>query len=272
MRALWGRIKLDFFENDEVGIERFENAFKSASWSWTPDLREVDSKNVDRRKDMLLGPLFSSTNSPWPIDDKGPMIPLAQFDLGNASKILGEDLGCGLIQIFCPQGDSRGQNIFIREVEAEIVRSDLMIAPPLFSDDVNGFASVGWAQGSSSKDRRIYGGKCLQIEGYEKKQFNLWLPCAISDEYIIDTCDEELKSIITDFDEIYKKNEDKWSCGGFHLFGSFYPIQYYHADRDRVFFTFESEFGFRFGDGQAQVFFYIHKEYGPIFSFDWSCF
>ena len=45
--------------------------------------------------------------------------------------------------------------------------------------------------------------------------------------------------------------------------------------RDSVLFTLESEHGFNFGDGQAQIFYKFYKDYlkrGAEFSFEWGCY
>ena len=101
------------------------------------------------------------------------------------------------------------------------------------------------------------------------------MPSPIADEHDLTDLDPDLRAKIQEFDDIVSSNSDAWSPGGFHLFGTFYPIQYYPADRDKVLFTLESEHGFNFGDGQAQIFYKFYKdhpEWGAGFSFDWSCY
>ena len=271
---LWKEIKADFFDpEDSSASDRYEVGLRTASWAWIPDIQMVSPKEVDRKRDMLLGPLFCSAEDPWPDRDGEPMIPLAQIDLANASSIGGVDVGNGLLQVFCPVKDKLGQRIYTRVIERESVTGGALTDAPTFSDDFKGFASVGWAQ-TSSENRTLYGGECLQITGYTEKKFTLWMP-SLFDGYDLTNLDADMRAKIDEFERIISSNSDAWSPGGFHLFGTFYPIQYYPDERDIVLFTLESEHGFNFGDGQAQIFYTFYKkhpELGAGFSFDWSCY
>lgn len=272
---LWKDIKAGFFDaKDPSEAERYEMGLASAAWAWVPDFQELLPGEVNRRGDMLLGPFFCSADNPWPDDDGQPMIPLAQINLDNASSIGRVDLGTGLLQVFCRVNDRRGQATYERVIDRESVISQDLTEPANFSDDISGFASLAWAQEGSS-DRSSYGEKCLQITGYTEKKFTLWMPSPIADEHDLSTADAALKAKIVEFDQIIAKNSDDWSPGGFHLFGTFYPIQYYPAERDKVLFTLESNHGFNFGDGQAQIFYKLYEddpERGAYFCFEWSCY
>lgn len=272
---LWQDIKVGFFgAEDSSDTARYESGLRTAAWAWVPELQAVAPGEVDRKGDMLLGPLFCSTENPWPDDDGQPMIPLLQIDLANASRLGGVDLGSGLLQVFCPVKDKLGQRIYDRIIERESLTSEALIDAPSFSDEIKGFASVAWSQKNSS-DRSLYGGDCFQITGYAEKRFTLWMPTPISDEHDLAEVGADLRAKIQEFDEIISRNSDAWSPGGFHLFGTFFPIQYYPAERDSVLFTLESEHGFNFGDGQAQIFYKFYKdhpEWGAGFSFEWSCY
>jgi len=268
---LWQDIKTGFFGGKESrDTERYESGLRTAAWAWDPKLQKVPPSEVNRRGEVLLGPLFCSIENPWPQEDGQPMIPLLQIDLANASRLSGAMLGNGLLQMFCPVKDKLGHDIYKRVIERESVPSEALTDPPSFSDDVKGFASVGWAQ-TNSNDRRLYGRDCLQITGYAEKRFTLWMPSPLTDEYEVDHLDADLIAKIQEFDEIIASKSDEWSPGGFHLFGTFYPIQYYPAEKDKVLFTLESEHGFNFGDGQAQIFYKLY-EWGAGFSFDWACY
>ncbi len=271
---LWKEIKADFFDPDDSSVsDRYEAGLQTASWAWIPDIQMVSPDEVDRKRGMLLGPLFCSAEEPWPEDDGEPMIPLAQIDLENASSLGGVDVGNGLLQVFCPVKDKLGQRIYTRVIERESVTSEALTEAPTFSDDIKGFASVGWAQ-TSSENRTLYGDRCLQITGYTEKKFTLWMP-SLFDGYDLTNLDADMRAKIDEFEKIISSNSDAWSPGGFHLFGTFYPIQYYPDERDKVLFTLESKHGFNFGDGQAQIFYMFskrHPELGAIFSFEWSCY
>lgn len=271
---LWKEIKADFFDPDDTSAsDMYESGLRTASWAWLPDIQKVSPEEVDRKRDMLLGPLFCSAEDPWPDNDGEPMIPLAQIDLANASSLCGVDVGNGLLQVFCPVKDKLGQKIYTRVIERESVTGEALTDAPIFSDDIKGFASVGWAQ-TSSDNRSLHGGECLQITGYTEKKFTLWMP-SLFDGYDLTNLDAGMRAKIDEFEKIISSNADAWSPGGFHLFGAFYPIQYYPAERGNVLLTLESEHGFNFGDGQGQIFYNFYKKYpemGAYFSFDWSCY
>lgn len=273
--SLWKDIKSGFFDGKGSSDSAWhEMGLRSGKWAWIPDFQNVPPEEIDRKGEVLLGPLFCSKENPWPEDDGEPMIPLAQIDLDNASKLGCVDLGTGLLQVFCPIKDKLGQDIFTRVIDRDSVASQELTDAPFFGDDIDGFASVAWAQ-KSSTHRRLYGGDCLQITGYTGKKFTLWMPSPITEEHDLTKVDADLREKIDEFERIVSSNSDAWSPGGFHLFGTFYPIQYYPGDRDSVLFTLESEHGFNFGDGQAQIFYKFyedHPEWGAGFSFEWSCY
>lgn len=273
--ALWKDIKAGFFDSRSAKDSKsYEDGLATASWAWVPDFRKVAPNEVNRKGDLLLGPLFCSAEDPWPEEDGEPMIPLLQIDLKNASNLGGVDLGTGMLQVFCRQQDQQGQDIYTRVIERDSLANQELTEAPTFSDEIGGFASLAWAQ-VDSNDRRSYGGECLQITGYTEKKFTLWMPSAIADEFGLSKVDAVLKAKIDEFDKIISDNSDAWRPNGFHLFGTFSPIQYYPGERDKVLFTLESEHGFNFGDGQAQIFYSFHKdhpEWGAFFMFEWSCF
>lgn len=275
LRSLWEDIKPGFFVNKYADdSDRYDVGFSTASWAWVPDIQELLPEAINRKGEVLLGPFFSSVENPWPVNGGEPMIPLAQIDLDNASKLGDVYLGTGLLQVFCSVKDKVGQSIYTRVIDRSSVELEELTAAPIFNDDIDGFASVSWAQ-KNSKYRHIYGEKCPQITGYSKKKFTLWMPSQISEEFDLNGIDKNLREKVEEFDQILEKNSDEWSPGGFHLFGTFYPIQYYPDKKGKVFFTLESEYGFKFGDGQAQIFYAAKSDLpkrNAYFSFDWSCY
>lgn len=200
------------------------------------------------------------------------MIPLAQFDLENASKVGGVDLGSGLLQLFCRQSDRLGRNIAVRVLEKSAIHAEALTAIPDFSNASALFASVAWASCAADPDERLEEELCIQISAYPKQRFTLHIPPPLAEAYSVGDVPNELRPLMQEFDAIVKKNAKTWSPGGFHLFGTFCPIQYSAAERASVLFTLESEHGFNFGDGQAQVF-YACPPGSPVqFSFDWGCY
>jgi uncharacterized protein YwqG len=275
LRLLWKDIKkniADIGNLDECAA--IESGLQSASWAWEPNFQRSLPEDVDRKGEVLLGPFFSSIENPWPSNDGLPMIPLAQLDLDKASSLGGVDLGSGLLQLFCSITDNLGQDVYSRVIARSEVANQTLTPVPRFPDDINGFASVAWAQ-TNSRYRKSDGGTCIQITGYTRKRFTLWMPSPIAETINLQAVDIQSQEKIRQFDKLVLDHSDEWSPGGFHLFGTFYPIQYYPSDRDSVLFTLESEHGFNFGDGQAQIFYKFyrdHPEWGAGFSFEWACY
>ena len=270
---LWKEIKVEFFDDGkDTDANSYEDALSTGAWCWEPIFSRCSPSEIDRLGEVILGPLFSSEEYPWPESNGQPMIPLVQIDLNNASQLGGINLGSGLLQVFVKVEDKYGQNIYTREIQRSSVVRDNLLPVPVFSDEIDGFASVAWAQ-SELKVDKFYGDRlCIQISGYSNKRFSLWAYTPFADEYNFDNIDLNLKSKLEQFDSLVAKYSEEWTPDGFHLFGTFRPIQYYPKERPRPFFCLESEYGFNFGDGQAQIFYETGKEYGTFFYFDWSCY
>lgn len=157
LQVLWSEIRRRMIDDGaHPDSTAWEECLSTGSWAWVADFRRVAPWDVDRTRDVLLGPLFSSLAHPWPEGDGSPMIPLAQFDLENASKVGGVDLGSGLLQLFCRQSDRLGRNIAVRVLEKSAIHAEALTAIPDFSNASALFASVAWATVLSYEvERRI---------------------------------------------------------------------------------------------------------------------
>jgi len=270
---LWKEIKVEFFDDGtNTEANSYEDALSTGAWCWEPIFSRCSPAEIDRLGEVMLGPFFSSEEYPWPESNGQPMIPLIQIDLDNASKIGGVNVGSGLLQVFAKVEDKYGKNIYTREIERGAVLREKIHPVPEFSDEIDGFASVAWAQSELAVDKFYTDRLCIQISGYTEKRFSLWTYTPFSDEYDLESIHSNLKSKMERFDSLVAKYSEEWTPDGFHLFGAFRPIQYYPKERSRPFFCLESEYGLNFGDGQAQIFYETGKEYGTLFYFDWSCY
>jgi len=270
---LWKEIKIEFFDDGaDAEANSYEDALSTGAWCWEPIFSRRSPSEIDRLGEVMLGPFFSSEEYPLPESNGQPMIPLIQIDLDRASRLGGVNLGSGLLQVFAKVEDKYGQRIFNRQVERSAVVREKLQKVPEFSDQIDGFASVAWAQSDLAVDK-FYGDRlCIQISGYTEKRFSLWTYTPLSDVYDLESIDSNLKFKMERFDSLVAKYSEEWTPDGFHIFGTFRPIQYYPKERSRPFFCLESEYGFNFGDGQAQIFYEAGKEYGTLFYFDWSCY
>lgn len=265
---LWMDIKSLVASESEADAQDIDNALNTGSWTWDPVLESRHPKEIDRVGEILLGPVFASAKHPWPEDDGAPMIPLLQLDLEKASKTGGIDLGKGLLQAFVAINDTLGQSIHIRTIDRADVTAEALLPVPLFNVETRTFASVDWATPNLDDDEA----PCLQITDYEPKRFSFSGSSALSERFSIKEFAPDTQTKMRRFDEILKNKLSDWSGGGFHLLGTFYPIQYKQEERSWPLFCLESEHGFNFGDGQGQVFFDTRKTGELFFYFDWSCY
>jgi len=101
-------------------IKDFQAGFESGTWSWRPLVEEVADDKVDRLGEVIMGPMFSSQEYPWPEESGFPMAPLIQLDLRNESQLGGVELGDGLLQVWMPH-KAVTTPLFIRMVPREFV-------------------------------------------------------------------------------------------------------------------------------------------------------
>lgn len=265
---LWKEIKSFVGPEPEYEIQYFDNALSTGSWAWDPVLESRHPNDIDRLGEVLLGPVFASRKHPWPEVDGVPMIPLLQLDLDKASKTGGLALRGGLLQAFVSIGDTLGQSIHIRTIDRADVLAKALLPVPTFNVEGRTFASVDWAKSNLESDDE----PCLQITDYEPKRFSFSGASALSERFAFQKFSPDEQTKMRRFDEILESKLSDWSGGGFHLLGTFYPIQYKQEERSWPLFCLESEHGFNFGDGQGQVFFDTGKTGELFFYFDWSCY
>ena len=266
--ALWNDIKTFLGTDSDSEIDYFENAMSTGSWAWDPIFEQRHPSRINRLGDVLLGPLYTSADHPWPEKNGVPMIPLLQLDLDNASKLGGLNLGGGLVQAFVAVDDYLGQKIRVRTIDRMDVSANALDPVPNFVTEGRVFASVDWAKPNLDADES----PCLQITGYQHKRFSFSGSSALSEWINFEKFSPEEKVKMLRFDEILESCSTDWSGGGFHLLGTFYPIQYKQDERDWPLFCLESDHGFNFGDGQGQLFFDVDGSGEVFFYFDWSCY
>lgn len=263
MLDIWRSVRSAFPEKDATYID---NALATGSWAWKPEIDSCSPAEIDRLGDVLLGPVFSSDAHPWPEEDDSPMIPLLQLNLETASELGGLAFDPGLLQVFVGIEDHLGQSVYTRLVPRVDVRREVLSAPPAFSVSGRVFASIDWATSESDSVT------CIQITGYGDKEFTFSGISPLAQQFDIRSFSSEIQAKLNRFDELVEQHIGDWGAGGFHLLGTFYPIQYRQEERSWPLFCLESEHGFNFGDGQAQVFFDDSYPSGTLFSFEWSCY
>jgi len=263
--TLWQGLR-NVLQHDKLGVEQIDEQLATGAWAWDLVLEHKTPSEIDRLGEVLLGPVYTSHIHTWPEIDGVPLTPLLQLDLDRASSSAGVALGSGLLQAFVRADDRLGESVFFRTIERCDVEREKLHPIPSFGTNLNGLASIEWADPAAASP------SCVQVTGIEGPRFTCCSISELSELFDLKALDEVSRTKAGRFQEIVCQKRDQWSPGGFHLFGTFYPIQYSQADRDWPLLCLESEYGFNFGDGQAQVFFSLTESGETVFYFDWSCY
>jgi hypothetical protein len=262
------REKLDF-------IEDFKSGFESGAWSWKPIVEEMGDDKIDRLGEVIMGPIYSSQDYPWPEASGFPMAPLIQLDLKKASHLGNLELGDGLLQVWMPH-KAVTTPLFIRVVPREAVKVSLLTPIIPIPDSLIPLQTKGetW----NDELERFIPNQALQITGYKAPRFTFQIEHLIQDNYpakrLSSVGDTQL--LIKEFDKklkpLIKKGPKSFYPGDCHLFGTFLRVQYAAREVPKPIFCFESEeFGLMWGvGGNAQLFYEFNSDGRPNFSFDWS--
>lgn len=256
-------------------IEDFTQGFDSAAWSWRPITQAVTDHQVDRCGEVIMGPLYSCQEFPWPEASGFPMAPLIQLDLKKASEIGGVPLGDGLLQVWMPH-DVNSSSLFVRVVPRACVEVSQLTPVVMVPEEMSPLQvrDTVW----SDEQEEFVHGPSFQITGYEPQRFTCQIAHPIQDNHPVKTLTDapEIQALIKDFDKklkpLIKKGPKGFNPGDGHLFGTFTRVQYAASDMPKPLFCFESDdLGFMWGDGgNAQLFY----EFGPdgqvAFTFNWS--
>lgn len=268
---------------DLEGLDSIEENLNCGAWSWSPILKEVPAKRINRCRDVLNGPIYTCEGYEWPVYKDLPMVPFIQFDLKRCSRVSGVDLGTGLLQIWFGCGLFMGKDAFIRVVPADQVHKDKLLPVPAFhmeklSDSTSAYSY--WADAE-------YDEPATQIVGYKHRRFTLpniyvntadsgidvehWKLSKPRGKQKRPDLSEECLQLIEQFVELRKYALENWRPRT-HLMGTFDTIQYSQRERAFPLFCFDGEEKFNFGDGNAQIFFEKDNTGKISFYLDWSCF
>ncbi len=257
-------------------IKDFKRAFESHCWAWEPITTLMEDEKIDRLGEVVMGPIFTSKDHPWPEEGGFPMAPLIQLNLENASKLGSVNLGEGLLQVWMPH-KAVTKPLFIRVVPRQLISTDKLtplIEIPADMDPLQ-IREETWNFDLEKSEPSL----AIQIIGYSPKRPTTQFRFPIQDNYFLKnlTKNKEAEKCIKDFDKLIKpllkKGPKGFRPSGCHLFGTFEPIQYYADERPRPLFCFDSDYmGFMWGDGgNAQLFYSINLDGQVEFSFEWSC-
>jgi len=246
-------------------------ALRCFRWAWPLTLESVSLPDLDRRKPLLGGPLFTSALFPWPSDLAGLLQPIAQIDLDHAHELSGVQLGRGYLQIWTNAFGDKSQ---LRVVPREHIESaELARIPEGLEEAENlkyAFSAVmmDWEKASWANAQ--------QITGIEEKILT-W-PSSLYD-LLSDFHDMMSGRLAAFIGELLQELPESSPTPTPHLFGNFREIQYTCQERAPCLLSLDSDDPFCWGDnGSAQVF------YDPVrrridtdgfirvpFWFEWSC-
>lgn len=226
---------------------------------FAPILTSVPITELDRRASMLAGPFFTSPKHPIPETSNGMRLPVVQLDLSEMSELSGQELGNGLLQLWCERdwfSTSRG---YMHVISGQDVKGQTLTP---FD-----YSSPGEAESLPMPEELTFStgwNKVDVISGYE----SMGLQCQTGylQVYTEDIPDDVLDSIADDFERFQElTNLDN----KFHLFGSFYPIQYSAVDVG-IGWNCLVHFPTWGSQGNAQVFYQRDAEGDIVFRFEES--
>lgn len=257
-------------------MEDFRKGFASGTWSWKPVTKDVDDDKVDRLGEVILGPIYTCHEYPWPEGSNLPMAPLIQLDLGKASEVGQIKLGDGLLQVWMPH-EAVSTPLFIRVVPRAMVDKSKLAPVTDLPKNLSPLQSRNEVWNEAFE--KCVPCRAIQITDYQAKRYTSQIVHPIQVNYPVKalTSVVETQAMVKEFDKRLKpflKNGAKgFHPGDCHLFGTFERIQYAADEVPKPLFCFESdELGFMWGDsGNAQLFYAIESDGKVSFSFDWSC-
>lgn len=253
----------------------FTRGFESGAWAWEPITKRMVDEQIDRLGEVIMGPLYTCEEYPWPEKDGFPMAPLIQLDLKKSSDIGSIQLGDGLLQVWMPH-KAISTPLFIRVIPKAGVNLKKLMPIVDIPKEMEPLQSRGeeW----SDELEEFVPSQAIQIIDYSPRRFTFQILHPIQANYSIEqlTKNSETALLIKEFDKkikpFLKKGKKGFNAATCHLFGTFSPIHHVDKDCPAPLFCFESdEFDLSWGQaGNAQLFYKINDGGEVSFSFDWN--
>ncbi len=280
LTRLWKEIRHSLINVDDVDdydediIDYYQSRIDASCYAFEPLLAEKAPSEIDRLGDVLCGPIYTCEDFEWPVESGHPMVPIIQLDLSRCSELGQIDLGTGLLQVFIGHAKFLGEEAFIRVIPKEKVQLSKLLPVPRFDPSIKAFVEIDWARTLEDSDGTAF--PALQIQSYSDPKFTMPLMSRLGEDNDLDkllTLRVLPDEVIDRFNSLIGECAEKFDACGFHLFGTFDPIQYTASERPKPLFCFESEHGFNWGDGNGQIFFEKGKQSKLMrFFLDWSCY
>lgn len=211
-------------------------------------LEERSPQKIVRAASMLSGPFFTCAEFPVPVDGKLQMYPIAQLDLREASYLIQQPLGDGLLQLWYAQDSNTS---CLRVIPRHLVNAESLTKFDLKKPKK--YASVPVPLKWPSDPF----GECVtQIVGYTA--LGIQSQATINEEFDYDGFSEELIGML----KLFAKESPVESR--LHLFGSFDSYRYCSAQVGKA-CLFDIRGWNELGD--AQIFYHWDKANEAVFTF-----
>ena len=232
-----------FLQTLELSAEGFNPVFQS-----------IPVAEVDRASSMLAGPFFVSAENPIPTRQDGMLWPVIQLNLRQIGELCGVEIGDGVLQLWCDPDWENESRQFIRVIP----RSEIESQSVLPFEYVENLGSENCPlpddlifQPSREEVRVITGAESV---GWHAQVSYFYVYSEDISQDLYDAVDDDLER----FKELTNLKDS------FHLFGSFYPIQYSAADVGLNCLVHFPVWG---SSGNAQLFYEMTREGGVRFAF-----
>jgi predicted DNA-binding WGR domain protein len=224
-----------------------------AGEAWIPLFAERSFESADRCSGMLIGPLFTSEDHPWPTDANGKLLfPILQLELEAMSALKGLPLGNGLVQVW-----ENEPNFVVRVIPRKDIEKSKLTSYSLdgaaYQEKYRG---LWFDEGMYPEVYQIVGAKGPVFSSAER-------------ELELDEGDpKEIKALSKMISSL------EGNDSGTHFFGTFYPVQYWPCDMGdaRPLIALDSELCYYWGDSGTAQLFYQFDGVQPTFFFQWSCY
>jgi hypothetical protein len=237
------------------GLRSLRDEIESVSEAFSVNFKTVPYAKVNRRKSMLSGPFFVSKDFPVPVGVSRAMYPLVQLEMSVLSKVVGENLGGGLFQLWY---DIDADKELIRVVpDGAILCQELIEFTILQLSDDYLFPIPSW----------------MDLDPFQNgvKVVESVISCGIQCDYdmtdqyhkIFSEANDWLRTLLF----VFERATPRVSTGYFELGGTLNVIQYNYEDvKMRKLFNL-ADWG---SSGSADIFFRVNDSGISEFSF-WSC-
>lgn len=274
----WLKLKAEAADYLRQGdVERIDKLFLRAGWARNPFVSRVPLSELDRCGDILSGPLFVSEKHPWPANINGLyMLPCLQINLTECSRVMKAEYGTGMLQVWGDQEDV--SKFYLRLIPRRDVQAKyLSHENPLLNQmagNKNSIIPTEWIEDEIAWVISGYGDLYFTAPGLFNGE-----PLINPDEIEqISPLDKELYSKVkricrleARYIELVKEFNSLFDPSGYHLGGTFYPIQYGAADMPEMLWSIGSEYPYCWGDeGNAQIFYEKLNDGTLSYSFRWS--